>query len=431
MNLKLLKNRDFTLLVLGQVVSLFGSRVQSFALSLYVLAETKSTVQFASVLAISMLPNLILGPFAGVLVDWWDRKKIIVSLDLLSGIIILVTALVYHTNGELSMTYIYGLSVTFSIIGLLFDPASRTIIPSIVSKDELVEANSISSMVMSISNFVTPLIAGVLYGTFGLLLIFIINGISFIFSGISEMFIRIPKLNHHNKKMTPAQFAKDFVEGVNFVRINKAIFSLLLMALSLNFVYSPVMSIGIIHLCKQIFQVSDKSYGLMQSILVTATFLTPVLLPIVVKRTTIVKLLLFNLTSAACMVSLIALISTDFFRIGLFNNQIGFISLIGVVFINVIFINLSNMALTTMMQKIIPFELMGRVGTFRSSLVMAIIPLGQMIFGYLFDHLAAYQCYLISSVFMFITIIIFRKPLLEYDRQEALENESTETPETA
>lgn len=431
MNLKLLKNKDFTLLILGQVVSLFGSRIQSFALSLYVLSVTKSTVQFASVLAISMLPNLILGPFAGVLVDWWDRKKIVVILDLLSGVIVLGTAMVYHVNGGLSVTYINGLSVVFSIIGLLFAPASRTIIPSIVPKDELVEANSISSMVMSIAGFVTPLIAGILYGTFGLMVIFMINGISFILSGLSEMFIRIPKIDHKNKKMTPKQFAKDFAEGVNFVKKSKVVYSLILLALALNFVYSPVISVGIIHLCKQVFQISDKSYGLMQSILVTATFITPVLLPFVAKRTTVIKLMLFNLTCVSCMISLIAFITTDFFRVNLFNNQIGFYTLIGIMFANAIFVSLGNMSLMTLMQKIIPLELMGRVGTFRNSMVMAIIPLGQMIFGYLFDHLATYQCFLISSVFMFITIIIFRKPLLEYDRQEALENASTETPETA
>jgi MFS family permease len=429
MNMKLLNNRDFVLLILGQLVSFFGSKVQSFALSLYVLSVTNSTAQFASVLAISMLPNLVLGPFAGVLVDWWDRKKIVVWLDLISGVVVLLAALVYHLNGELSLNFIYCLSIIFSIIGLLFAPASNTLIPSIVPKDELIEANSISSMVFNIASFVTPLIAGLLYGMFGLMVIFLINGASFIISGISEMFIRIPKIDQRNKKMTPKQFAKDFIEGIMYVKQSKVIFSLLLLALALNFFYSPIMSIGIIHLCKQVFQVSDKTYGLMQSILVTASFITPVILPWISKRTTISRLLLFNLTCVSLQVGLIAFVTTDLFRVTLFNDQVAFIALTGIIFATIIFVSLGNMSLMTIMQKTIPLELMGRVGTFRSSMVMAIIPLGQLIFGFLFDHLPTWQCFMLSSVFMLVTIIAFRKPLLEYDQIEALEKTEAQLSE--
>lgn len=82
MNLHLLRNRNFILSIFGQLVSLIGTRMQSFALSLYVLKITGSASKFAAILSMTFIPELILGPIAGVLADWFDRKKLIVCLDL-------------------------------------------------------------------------------------------------------------------------------------------------------------------------------------------------------------------------------------------------------------------------------------------------------------------------------------------------------------
>lgn len=76
MNLKPIKRKDFSLLILGKLVSLLGSNMQQFALSLYVLALTGSATIFASMLSISILPRIILSPIAGVFGDWFDRKKL-------------------------------------------------------------------------------------------------------------------------------------------------------------------------------------------------------------------------------------------------------------------------------------------------------------------------------------------------------------------
>lgn len=78
MSLKLINQKDFSLLILGKLVSLVGSNMQQFALSLYVLTLTGSATIFASILSISIIPRLILSPIAGVFGDWFDRKKSIV-----------------------------------------------------------------------------------------------------------------------------------------------------------------------------------------------------------------------------------------------------------------------------------------------------------------------------------------------------------------
>lgn len=70
----ILKDKNFLLLMFGKITSLVGSSMQNFALSLFVLATTGSATKFASILAVSIIPQLIIGPFAGVFVDWFYRS---------------------------------------------------------------------------------------------------------------------------------------------------------------------------------------------------------------------------------------------------------------------------------------------------------------------------------------------------------------------
>src|SRR5690554_8166584 len=120
MNLRLLKQRDFALLILGKLVSLVGSNMQQFALSLYVLAQTGSATIFASMLAISILPRILLSPIAGVFGDWFDKKRSIVLLDLINALILLgFSAYVFYV-GSLSILLIYLLVILLEITEIFF-----------------------------------------------------------------------------------------------------------------------------------------------------------------------------------------------------------------------------------------------------------------------------------------------------------------------
>lgn len=398
MNISIFRNKNFSLLICGQLVSLLGTKLQGVALSLYILSVTQSTVQFASVLAITMLPNLFLGPFAGVLVDWWDRKKIVVSLDILSGVITLLTAVYFYMTGGLNIYIIYFLSVIFSIIGLLFEPASRTILPSIISKEELFDANSLSSFVMSFVSFSAPLLAGIVYGFYGLGFILVVNGISFIASGISEMFIEIPKVEQNGKVRTLNQFKLDFVEGVQYLVKNEILFTLFLSSLFLNFFYSPIISIGIIHISKMLFKVSDASFGLMQTVLIGSSFVVPMIAPYFAKRISFNRLFVGNQFIIGILFVAMAVTCSQWFYNTIATTQIAFILYTGLMFVNGMVVGVGNMVIGVMVQKITPIELMGRVSTFKTSLIMAVIPVGQLLFGYMFSRYDASVCILFSAL---------------------------------
>ena len=182
MKFKLLKEKNFSLLMFGKITSLIGSNMQSFALSLFVLSTTGSATKFASILAVALIPQLILGPFAGVIVDRFYRKNILIVLDLISGIVVSIFAVSYFIKGEISLTSIYILVIILSLISTIDSPTLQTIIPTITKKEDLVEANALNSLLMSIGSVISPAIAALAYGSLGLKGVFIINSISFFLS---------------------------------------------------------------------------------------------------------------------------------------------------------------------------------------------------------------------------------------------------------
>ena len=127
MKLNLLKNRNFALLMAGKAVSLLGSDMQQFALSLYVLSITGSATIFASMLAISILPRLILSPIAGVFGDWFDRKRSIVTMDMVNSMLIGSYAVYFYLSGELSIFSIYLLVILLEITEIFFGAAMAAV----------------------------------------------------------------------------------------------------------------------------------------------------------------------------------------------------------------------------------------------------------------------------------------------------------------
>ncbi|WP_432403366.1 MFS transporter [Wukongibacter sp. M2B1] len=425
MNIKLLKQKDFSLLMLGQLVSLLGTQMQGFALSLYVLKITGSATKFASVFAITMIPKLILGPIAGVFADWFDRKKIIVFLDIISGIIVAIFAVIYKINGGLSLSHIYVLAILFSIISLLFNPAVATVVPSIIKKEELMDANAIRSFILNIVKFISPIIAGILLGFYDLFILLVINSFSFLLSAISEIFINIPRTNKEPEQINIDSFLKDFSEGIKYIKGNKLMLNIIVLALVCNFVLAPIDSIGILFILKKMLNITDSQYGVFESILIISIMIAPISGTIISKKIKLGRMIFLGHLAMAILYGVVAVISSTQYLNLFTGNLIPYISLIIVYFVIILVSSIVNIAIYTMLQGQVPLSMMGRINSVNSSLSMAAIPLGQMVFGVLFDKTYAWICIGISAVLTFIFAMVFRRNLLDCDKNEA-ENSAVE-----
>ncbi|WP_346928100.1 MFS transporter [Clostridium sp.] len=421
MNVQLLKRKDFTLLILGKFVSLLGTGMQNFALSLYVLSVTGSGTKFASVLAVGLIPQIVLGPVGGVFADWFDRKKIIVLLDMLSGIIIAIMAAIYFATGQISMMQIYITVISLSTISILFNPAISSVIPSIMKKEELIDANSFNSLVMTIGQFLSPIIAGIIYGVFGLLAILIVNSISFILSSISEMFITIPKSQKKVEKFSINQFHKDFTEGIKFIKTKSILLKLIICSFVINFLFNPIGAVVFPYLSKRVLRVSDIQYGFFEASILIGSLIAPFLSGMIAKKFTIHKIYYWGTIIEGILIGMIGIIAYPNF-LGLFNgNLIPYISLIlvGIMVITVLII--VNISVMTLFQQQIPIEMMGRVNSVDMTLSMASIPLGQIAFGLLLDNIQTYIIVVSSGIILILVGAAFGYSLKNIKKEEVMD----------
>ena len=406
MNLALLKNKNLSLLVFGQLVSQIGSGMQNFAFSLYVLRLTGSASQFASVLAIGMIPKLLLGPICGVFADWFDRKKIIVYLDLISGLLIGGLYLI-SLKSSLSMLHIYTTVILLSIISSLFNPAISTAIPSVVNKDDLLAANSLNSLITTIGFMTYPMLAGILFGKFGLSIVLLINSLSFLLSAISEMFIDLNSPSKKTQRFSIGGFREDFKAGVTFILNHRLLRKILILVFIANSFLNPSFTVGVIYVANLIIKVSDFQLGALQTMMIIGSMAGSFIAGYVSKRFKLPKIVFCALFLIGLIICFIAINSSQFY-INIFNTSlVPYITLTTFALLVACIGTITNIGMSTMLQKETPLDMMGRVISVRDTISMCAIPFGQMLFGIMLDRVAGYIPLLMSGTIIVFAAIIF------------------------
>lgn len=411
MDLTLLKNKDYSLLMIGKLVSLLGSNMLQFALSLYVLSLTGSALIFASMLSISILPRLLLSPIAGVFGDWFNRKKAIVFLDFINGVLIATFALIFLLNGGLSLLLIYAFVILLEIIEIFFGAAMAAVIPSMVKKEQLFAANSLQSLVLNFGQLLAPTIAALVYGFAGMLIVLIVTALCFVLSAISEIFIRIPK---HTKQstFTLSHFKTDFIEGVKIIKSSKFILTILGLVAIINFTISPLFSVGLTFVVKETLKASDFQFGLFQTIFALASITAPILLGLGKKTKNVGTLLFRSFLLLSIIVLLIAIVPSDLLLAYFAPNVIPFIFLLVLLFFIGMLVTTVNITISTIFSQIVPLEAMGRASSVLTLASTILIPLGQIAFGFLFDNLAASYVIIICGLILLGAVLLYRKRLL-------------------
>lgn len=184
-------NKNFNLMILCQIISLFGASILKFALSLYILDITGKAEIFATILAVSSIPIIIFSPIGGAIADIFNRRNLMVIFDFSSSLTVLVLAVfLFNNNGSILLV---GIIMTIlSVISTMYQPTVQSSTPLLVDNEHLMNANGIVAGVASLTNIAGPVLGGVLYGVIGINAIIVISCVSFFLSAIMEIFIQIP-----------------------------------------------------------------------------------------------------------------------------------------------------------------------------------------------------------------------------------------------
>ncbi|MDU1312470.1 MAG: MFS transporter [Clostridium septicum] len=383
-------NKNFIIIVIGQIISLFGNAIQRFSMSLYLLEFTGSTAAFANILAISTIPYIIFAPIAGRIVDNVNRKKIMVYLDLFCTILIGAYAFIL-LNGSDNELIVAVVMFILSICSTLYGPAVTSSIPQIVNEDKLTTANGIINQVGSVVNFVGPILAGVLYGLLGIKLIVIINAISFLVSAIMELFLDIPDVrkkeeiccNHKENLLSVDFLRKSFVDMKNsfgyLKKEKKVVLGIIVSYALCNIFLVPILSIVAPYFINILLGLPSQIYGIVEGICVIGMILGGILISIKPNMFSMKKIhyTYFPMILGVMLMSILGFININSYALA------GIFAISGMAIM--LSLALSNILTLTFIQKEVPADMLGRVSAFSTAVATISVAPGQLLFGQVID----------------------------------------------
>lgn len=398
--------KNFSLIVIGQIISLFGNNILRFALSMCILDQTGSVSTFATILAISMIPTILLSSLGGILADRVNKRNIMVGLDFITSIVILFFASFLLTSNIVITIGI--LMIILSIIQSFYQPSVQSSIPIVVSDNNLIKANGIVIEVNALASLVGPIIGGFLYGLFGIMPILYISGICFFLSAVMEIFITMHHQRSKEKQNVFKIIKSDFKEASHFLlKEQKPVFYLLLLIAGLNFFLSAMLIVGLPYLIKIFLNFSNEWYGFIEAGMGVGAIIGGMSVGLFIKKIDFKKSYKFLL-----------LASLFIFPIGIsvITNQHPMITYF-LIFFSVILIMSNSTLFTiygqTLMQKLTPKNMLGKVVSVVTVISMCALPLGQIVYGLLFDLLKnnSYLIILLTGVVSILISYLSKKVL--------------------
>lgn len=245
-------SKDFTLVVIGQIISLFGNAAIRFALPLYLLNQTGSSVLYGTVTACAFIPTILLSPIGGLIADRVNKRNIMVVLDFTTAAIILGFSFLLERM-DLIVLLAVTLMLLYGIAGA-YQPSVQASIPVLVEQEHFMEANSIINTISSFANLIGPVLGGVLYSTYGLRPLLRVCMACFLLSAVMEIFIRIPFEKQEKEGNIWNIIKADFSESIRFIRKERpAVGKGLIVVCGINLFLSAMIIVGLPYIITEVF----------------------------------------------------------------------------------------------------------------------------------------------------------------------------------
>ena len=218
-------SRDFLIIWIGLLISAIGTGLSSFALGLWVLQETGSTMQFAFTFLATAIPGILVAPLAGAMIDRHDRRRIMMACDLLSAVVTfaLVGLLI---AGQLQVWHVYvGVGAT-GLFDAFRSPAFSASVPQLVPRERLESANALVQTGNAVAAIIAPLLAGVMVSSMGFAAVLALDALTFVI-GLGTLAIAlIPPIARVLSK-TEAGALAEAIAGWRYVRARPGLVGLL------------------------------------------------------------------------------------------------------------------------------------------------------------------------------------------------------------
>ena len=385
--------KNFVLLILGQLTSLFGNFILKLALSMYVLEVTGSAAIFAGILSVATIPTIVLSPLGGILADRADRRNIMVVLDGLTGVSVLcVTLLLSESN---ALTVISVLLVILSVLGAFETPTVQACIPTMLQGDNIMKGNAVVNQVASLSYLVAPMLGGVLYAVFGLKPVMYASVVCFFITALFECFIKLSYQRSESKGGILSVVKQDFLSSMRYISKEQTnIAKMLLLTAFSRFFVMGITIVGLPFIVRTVLGLNAQYYGVAESSLAIATILGSVVAGLLTEKLKIHKLAILLASMGVFIIpaGIVFLCPVD----SIIKYVVTIVSFCGMQ----IAISIFSIFAVSLIQQRTPNHLIGKVMAYTSTVTLCVQPIGQIVYGFLFDRFSnmIYLCLIPTGV---------------------------------
>lgn len=385
--------KNFMLLILGQLTSLFGNFILKLALSMYVLEVTGSAAIFAGILSVATIPTIILSPLGGILADRANRRNIMVALDALTGISVLYAALFLSESNALAV--ISTLLIILSVLGAFETPTVQACIPTMLQGENIMRGNAVVNQVASLSYLVAPMLGGVLYAMLGLKPVMYASVGCFFVTALFECFIKLNYQRSKEKGGVLSVVKQDFLSSMQYIsKEQTSISKMLLLTAFSRFFVMGITIVGLPYIVRTVLGFNAQYYGAAESALAVATILGSVAAGLLTGKLKIHRLsvLLASMGVFIIPVGIAFLCPVS----PIIKYAVTIVSLCGMQ----IAISIFSIFAVSLIQQRTPNHLIGKVMAYTSTITLCVQPIGQMVYGFLFDSFrnAIYLCFIPTGI---------------------------------
>ncbi|HLU22547.1 MAG TPA: MFS transporter, partial [Bacillaceae bacterium] len=390
---------------ISKIISSFGAQVYAFAISFYILQTTGSATSFAMNLICSILPRTIVAPFAGYVADNFSRKKIVIIAQVATTLAISGLLIVSITSG-LSLVAIYIttciLAVTSTFSGVTFSSS----ITGLVDEARIQKAMSLNQISISFAAIASPAIGGLLYGYVSMpvfLMCYIVaSSIAIILESTMDF-----KLYANRKEVSETDKESVFQSikmGIQYLKTQDVLMAIIWISLFINFLFGAF-QVGYSYILIDQMKMASQHFGFTEGAFAVGMLLMSIYFSIrkeVRFPLLVTKRGILGMAVVMAAISIPLMVSMNYWVI--FSYYVALMFTFGSLIIIV------NTPIQVMMQKKIDDDYKGRVFSIIETMSMALMPLGMVIYGFLYDLLPAQWILISSAILLMLVVLLLARP---------------------
>jgi MFS transporter, DHA3 family, macrolide efflux protein len=392
--------------MVSKLISTFGSQAYAFAISFYILQLTGSATSFATNLICNILPRTLIAPFAGAITDKYSRKMIVIAAQIATTLTIGGLLVVTVTSG-LSLVSIYVTTCILSITSTFSGVAFSSSITGLIDKDRIQKAMSLNQMSISFAAIASPAVGGLLYGTVSIPVFLIIYMVASSFAVILESTMNF-RLFANEKQVVEGEAKETMLEsikaGIRYLKLQPIILTMMWIGLLVNFLFGAF-EVGYSYILIDKLKMESQHFGFTQGAFSIGMLLMSIYFS--VRKEVRFPLLISKrgILGMGAIMGGVALPLLNSLSYGLvFAYYMLLMFCFGALIIVV------NTPLQVMLQKTIDDDYKGRVFSIIETMAMALMPLGMVLYGFLYDIFPGQWILLLSAAVLIIVVLIIARP---------------------